>query len=267
MNDVSKLTVQQLSKRFMGADSVPAAEEIAVLERDPRTGVRRIASILRKRMDRTKAEKSRIDSMLSREKTLWKQGVSYIAGVDEVGVGPFAGPVVAAAVVFPRGIRIDGIRDSKRLDHDRRIKLDEIIRQSALGVGIGLVDVDEIDRMNIYQAALKAMRLALLNVKIKVQHVLVDGRRIPAIGIPQEVIVDGDDTVFSIASASIVAKVYRDTLMILYDREFPQYGFARHKGYGTAEHIRALREHGPCEIHRRSFNWGGDNAMAPGTGE
>ena len=142
------------------------------------------------------------------------------------------------------------------------MRLDGIIRRAVLGVGIGLVDVDEIDRINIYEAALKAMRLAILDVNIKVQHVLVDGRRIPALGIPQEVITNGDEKVFSIAAASIVAKVYRDNLMLLYDREFPQYGFARHKGYGTAEHIRALREHGPCEIHRRSFNWRGRSKQA-----
>ncbi len=260
MVNLSQLTVKEIGERFLSREDSPSYEEIATLESDPRSGARRVATVLKKRMEKTEAEKHRIDSMLQRERQLWDQGVSYVAGVDEVGIGPFAGPVVAAAAVFPKGVYLEGIRDSKKLDHTRRVKLEKIIRETALGIGVGLVDVDEIDRLNIYEAALKAMRLAILNVNIKVQHVLVDGRRIPEVGIPQEVICSGDEKIFSIAGASIVAKVYRDNLMILFDREFPQYGFARHKGYGTAEHIRAIREHGPCRLHRRSFNWRAGNS-------
>ncbi len=152
-------------------------------------------------------------------------------------------------------MRIEGVRDSKRLDHARRVALDTRIRGAALAVGIGSVDVEEIDRLNIRRASIKAMRLAILGLSLRVQHVLVDARVISGIGIPQEAIVGGDATVFSIAAASIVAKVYRDALMCALDADYPAYGFRRHKGYGTDEHLRALREHGPCPLHRRSFDW------------
>lgn len=255
MDDLRNLTVREIGERFGGMDGLPGEELLATLEGDGRAGVRRIAAGLRGRAERRARERRRIDAMLERERALWAGGVSYIAGIDEVGVGPFAGPVVAAAVVFSPGIYFEGIRDSKRLSHKQRVKLDGEIRRTALGVGVGLVDVEEIDRLNILQASLKAMRLALVDMGIKVQHVLVDGREIPGIGIPQDAIAGGDDSVFSIAAASIVAKVHRDGLMVAYDSEFPRYGFSRHKGYGTAEHIRALKQHGPCEIHRKSFSW------------
>ena len=254
MRDTSNMTVRKLREMFSG-DDVPSPAERALLEADPRAGVRRIASVLKKRTARRECERSRIAALLAHEKSLWERGVSYIAGVDEVGVGPFAGPVVAAAVVFPRGVFLEGIRDSKELSHERRVHLDGAIRREALSVGIGLVDAGEIDRINIYRATLEAMRLAILDLKMKIQHVLVDARTIPGIGIPQEAIAGGDGMIFSIAAASIVAKVYRDNLMLLYDTQYPRYGFARHKGYGTAEHIHALRAHGPCDIHRRSFDW------------
>jgi ribonuclease HII len=246
-------TVRELENRFIRGGETPSESELALLDADPRAGVRRIASVLRKRNERQDRERDRLTALLAHERSLWEKGVSYIAGVDEVGVGPFAGPVVAAAVVFPRGTAIEGIRDSKQLNHDRRMDLDGAIRREALSIGIGLVEAPEIDRLNIFRATLEAMRLAILDLKMKVQHVLVDGRTIPGIGIPQDAVVGGDGKIFSIAAASIVAKVHRDNLMISYDKQYPHYGFARHKGYGTAEHIRALREHGPCEIHRRSF--------------
>lgn len=255
MINLSKLTVKQVGERFLASGEVPSRDEFALLESDPRAGVRRVASTLKKRSEKKEREKRRIYEMLERETLLWGSGISYIAGVDEVGVGPFAGPVVAAAVVFSPDVHLEGIRDSKKLDHKRRVKLDEDIRRVALAFGIGLVDVEDIDRLNIRRAALQAMRLAILDLNMKVQHVLVDGGEIPGIGIPQEAIIDGDEKVYSIAAASIIAKVHRDNIMLLYDSEFPQYGFARHKGYGTAEHIRALKEHGPCEIHRKSFEW------------
>lgn len=257
MSDMPKATVRELEDRFIRGGESPTDSELALLEADPRAGVRRIASVLKKRNARLGRERDRLAALLAHERSLWDKGISYIAGVDEVGVGPFAGPVVAAAVVFPRGTAIEGVRDSKQLDHDRRVKLDGAIRREALSVGIGLVEAAEIDRINIFRATLEAMRLAILDLKMKVQHVLVDGRAIPGIGIPQDAIVGGDGKIFSIAAASIVAKVYRDDLMLSYDKQYPRYGFARHKGYGTAEHIRALREHGPCEIHRRSFDWKG----------
>jgi ribonuclease HII len=255
MTDLAGLTIKEIEERFLRRPEPPPAEELAALEADPRAGARRAAASLRRRAAEGERESRRIEEMLARERALWAGGISYVAGVDEVGVGPFAGPVVAAAVVFAPGVRIPGVRDSKQLDHGRRVALDALIREAALGIGIGAVEPEEIDRLNIHHASLKAMRLALLGVALHVEHVLVDARTIPGIGIPQEAIIGGDALIFSIAAASIVAKVHRDALMLAYDAEYPEYGFRRHKGYGTAEHIRAIREHGPCPIHRKSFDW------------
>ncbi|MDD5556711.1 MAG: ribonuclease HII [bacterium] len=253
MKDWSALTVDEIGAALGGEP--PPEGDLAALEADPRAGARGLAAALRRRMAARREEAGRIERMLEREHSLWARGVSYVAGVDEVGVGPFAGPVVAAAVIFPRGVSIPGVRDSKVLTHERRVALDARIREAALSVGIGAASNGEIDRLDILRASLEAMRRALLDLEIAAEHVLVDGRHIPGIGAPQEAIVDGDATIFSVAAASIVAKVHRDRIMLRYDRLYPRYGFARNKGYGTAEHIRALREHGPCAIHRRSFDW------------
>jgi ribonuclease HII len=203
----------------------------------------------------------RVFPHLALEQKLWRQGLCVVAGVDEVGMGPLAGPVVAAAVVFPSVATAAtddqsfpaGVRDSKALTAKAREQLDQQIRQMALGVGIGVVEVEEIDRINIYHAGLKAMRLALAQLPLATEHVLVDGRSMPDLPCPQTRIVKGDRDVYSIAAASIVAKVYRDQLMIAFDQLYPEYGFARHMGYGTVAHRDALRRCGPCPIHRRSF--------------
>jgi ribonuclease HII len=193
--------------------------------------------------------------MLSRERELWTAGLVHVAGVDEVGVGPLAGPVVAAAVVLPPDIKLNGVRDSKILTAAQRQALDARIRERAVAVGLGVVEVEEIDRLNIYQASLRAMASAVAALPVAPQHLLVDGRsrRIPGCAIEQTQIVDGDRLVYSIAAASIVAKVHRDRLMRELDERYPGYGFARHVGYATAAHLKALGELGPCAIHRRSF--------------
>lgn len=168
-------------------------------------------------------------------------------------MGPLAGPVVAAAVVLPSDVCIDGVSDSKALPRHRREALEAQIRECALGVGIGMVEVEEIDEINIYQAGLLAMRRAVAALPIVPQHLLVDSRRIPDLDIQQTCVDDGDETVYSIAAASIVAKVYRDRLMCELDERYPGYGFASHAGYATAAHLDALRRLGPSPIHRRSF--------------
>jgi ribonuclease HII len=178
-----------------------------------------------------------------------------MAGVDEVGRGPLAGPVVAAAVIFPPDIEIAAIDDSKALDEPTRLHLETEIRGKAAAVGIGVVEVEEIDRLNIYHAGLRAMQLALGNLAIVPQHILVDSRTIPGVSQPQSSFDKGDGINFSIAAASIVAKVHRDRLMTELDALYPGYGFASHKGYATAEHQNAIRELGPCPIHRRSFDY------------
>jgi ribonuclease HII len=191
------------------------------------------------------------------EQKLWRRGLSVVAGVDEVGMGPLAGPVVAAAVVFPAHVSFEslpqGVRDSKTLTAKARERLEPQIRLAAVGVGIGIVEVEEIDRINIYQAGLKAMRLALSQLPTVPDHILIDGRSLPDLSPPQTTFIKGDRDVYSIAAASIVAKVYRDRLMTALHERYPQYGFARHMGYGTAAHREAIRQFGPCPAHRKSF--------------
>ena len=195
----------------------------------------------------------RLATLLTRERELWASGIERIAGVDEAGVGPLAGPVVAAAVIFPPDFGIPGVDDSKKLTPDRRATLALAIRDSALAFAVALVEPEEIDRINVYQATLAAMALALDGLAVKPQHVLVDARRIPGCDLPQEAIIKGDAHCHAIAAASILAKTTRDDLMRRYDREFPGYGFADHKGYPTESHRDAIRRLGPCAIHRRSF--------------
>ena len=187
------------------------------------------------------------------ERALWGAGFALVAGVDEVGMGPLAGPVVAAAVVLPADVAIDGVADSKSVPKAKRATLAGQIAASALGVGIGLVEVDEIDAINIYQAGLLAMRRAVEALPVVPNHLLIDSRRIPECPIQQTCVDDGDATVYSIAAASIVAKVHRDRLMCELDERYPGYGFAAHAGYATAAHLQALRSLGPSPVHRKSF--------------
>jgi ribonuclease HII len=187
------------------------------------------------------------------ENELHASGVCFVAGVDEAGRGPLAGPVVAAAVILPEGVSIPGVDDSKKLTAAKREALYDVILQSALATGTGIVGHEEIDRINILQATFRAMHQALAALSITPGHVLVDGNRFAGTGIPFSTIVDGDALSHSIAAASIIAKVTRDRLLRDYDRVYPAYGFARHKGYGTAQHRAAILAHGPCPIHRRTF--------------
>jgi len=196
--------------------------------------------------------KTKIDYAI--ERSLWRQGVEHVAGIDEAGRGPLAGPVVAAAVVFPHDLWIYGVNDSKLLKAFRRDELYDIISETAIGVGIGIVSHEVIDEINIYQATMKAMNEAVAGLDVTPDHLLVDGPRFSGSAISHTAIIDGDAMCFTIAAASIIAKVTRDRLMTEYHKEFPQYGFAKHKGYGTREHCDALRKYGPSPIHRRSFH-------------
>ncbi len=198
-------------------------------------------------------ERKRISKMLNYERQCWRKGTKFVVGIDEAGRGPLAGPVVAAAVLFPQNIFIAGINDSKKLSAARRERLYDLISEKALAIGVGTCDEKVIDQINILQATYCAMKGAIANLGISPEHVLVDGRLIPDLNIPQTPIVGGDGKCFSIAAASIIAKVTRDRLMMTYDRQFPHYGFAQHKGYPTKKHIQAIIEHGYCSIHRVSF--------------
>ena len=199
------------------------------------------------------------------EEETYSRGYQRIAGLDEVGRGPLAGPVVAAAVIFPRGFSNPDIKDSKLLSASQRSRLVPSIERSAVSWGIGIVEVEEIDRVNILNASLRAMVKALTKLRPLPDCLLIDGNQaIPGklldgsrgsfkIQPQQKTIVKGDQLCFSIAAASILAKVARDALMVKLDRRYPEYGFARHKGYSSIEHLEALRRYGPCPAHRRSF--------------
>jgi len=198
-------------------------------------------------------ERSRIKKLLYWERQLWEAGYLFVAGVDEAGRGPLAGPVVAAAVVFPKEPFIAGITDSKKISAKVREQLASVIKVEALGIGIGIVDEREIDRSNIRQATLFAMQAALDDLPVVPDFVLIDGRDTLPSTRPSRALIKGDRISFSIAAASIIAKVTRDRLMVDYHEEYPKYGFLRNKGYPTREHLQALRRYGPCPIHRRSF--------------
>ncbi|MDP3699629.1 MAG: ribonuclease HII [Hylemonella sp.] len=191
--------------------------------------------------------------LLAEQATLVWDTPGLVAGVDEAGRGPLAGPVVAAAVILDDLHPIEGLADSKKLTAARRERLYDEIRAKALCCSIAEASVEEIDRLNILQATLLAMRRAVEGLRLKPAKVLVDGNRLPVLDVLAEAIVRGDATVPAISAASILAKVYRDRWCAEYDREFPQYGFAAHKGYGTAEHLAALRAHGACPQHRKTF--------------
>jgi ribonuclease HII len=251
---MKQLSLKEIQDKYTANAPVSPAI-LRKLQRDPRTGARRLYKILAKRYNDQKKERNRLDAMLHFERLLWKAGIQHIAGVDEVGMGPLAGPVVAAAVVFPPGTEIAGIDDSKALDEETRERLDKEIRCKASALALGVVEVEEIDRINIYHAGIRAMQLALLSLPVPPQHILVDSRTIPGFAQPQNSFDKGDGINFSIASASIVAKVFRDRLMTELDVQYPGYGFASHKGYATPEHQRAIKELGPCPIHRRSFDY------------
>jgi len=191
--------------------------------------------------------------MNSFERRAHQLGYRSIAGIDEVGRGPLAGPVVAAAVILPPDYKNREIKDSKQLTAKKRDSLSEIIRQEALSIGLGLVEASVIDEVNIFQATLVAMKEATLNLSLTPDYLLIDGPHRIFVSIPQETIVKGDTRSVSVASASIIAKVTRDRIMEIYDRQFPQYNFFKNKGYATEEHREAIKKHGHCKIHRRSF--------------
>jgi ribonuclease HII len=187
------------------------------------------------------------------EARAWRLGLGRVAGIDEAGRGPLAGPVVAAAVILAPDRRVKGLADSKLLTPERREELFAVIQERALGVGVGAVDHETIDRINILEATRRAMAAALTALSVVPELVITDFVSLPALPCPQRNLVAGDRRCASVAAASIVAKVTRDRLMLDFDRRFPEYGFARHKGYATVEHFAALDRHGPCPIHRRSF--------------
>lgn len=243
-----------LRNRVRGATTLRAMRTLLRrLEGDPRAGARAMARQLERRAERHEFERRRQRRLFRLRDELLRRGARHVAGVDEVGVGPLAGPVVAAAVVLPRRSELPGLDDSKRVTPRHRERLAAAIREQALSYCVARAEVEEIDRHNIYWAALLAMRRAVEGLDVAPDHVLVDARTIPEIPFPQRALVKGDERDASIAAASILAKVDRDRWMRRLDGEHPGYGFARHMGYATAEHRAALGRLGPSPVHRRSF--------------
>lgn len=229
------------------------AELLAALQKDGRRSVQNLARSWQKKLETREKERQRIAAMWQYEQQAAANGYSWIAGTDEVGRGPLAGPVVAAAVILPEHADLPGIKDSKKLTEKQRVYLDTRIKEQAIAWAIAEVDEKTIDRINILEASRLAMQKAVQMLKQPADFVLVDGLPNPQITLPSQAIVKGDNKSISIAAASIIAKVYRDHLMDVYDQSYPGYGFAANKGYPTEAHLQAIGEMGPCPIHRISF--------------
>ena len=222
------------------------------LEQDSRSGVIQAIAKRKKEIQKRLDEDERLEKMLAYEKELYTQGIQLIAGVDEVGRGPLAGPVVAAAVILPKACKIPGLNDSKKIPKSKHKEIYEAVLQNAIAIGIGIKDNQVIDQVNIYEATKLAMREAIGQLEPQPQHLLIDAMRLD-LPIPQTSIIKGDANSLSIAAASIVAKVTRDQMMEEFDREYPGYDFAQNAGYGTAKHLAGLDKLGVTPIHRRSF--------------
>lgn len=250
-NHHHKETIREIKERFMG--DVPQ-EYIEELQNDTRTGVVKLVASYLKREKLQKEENQRIQMMWNFELEARKKGYSLIAGIDEVGRGPLAGPVVAAAVILPQNFDGTGMNDSKKLTEEERNRLRIHIEKHAISIGIGFVDVEYIDCYNILQASFEAMRIAIAQLTPLPDLLLVDAVKIPHVAIPQKNIIKGDALSHSIAAASIIAKTARDEYMRKIALMYPQYGFDQHVGYATAQHLKAIEENGPTPIHRQSFS-------------
>ncbi len=234
-------------------DPVALERLLETLSADARVGAAALAERVARRLAAMRREEARLSALFALRAQLRSSGATLVAGVDEVGMGPLAGPVVAAAVILPEVVDLPGLGDSKQVAPRVRERLAAAIHSQALAVAVGEVSAAELDRWNVYRAGLEAMRRAVVSLALPPEHLLVDARTVPGVGCPQTPLVKGDARDGSIAAASIVAKVHRDAWMRRLDGEHPGYGFARHMGYGTPEHLEALQRLGPCPEHRLSF--------------
>jgi ribonuclease HII len=250
---VTRLLLAQIRRRYVIETRPLDAETEAALIADPRPGAKAILHAIARRRAGNRSEGQRLRNLLQFETALWAAGVVHVAGVDEAGMSPLAGPVAAAAVIFAPGSRILGVDDSKKLDAGTRDRLAVEIKERALAWSVAFAEVEEIDRVNIYWAGLLAMRRAVEGLRIAPQHILLDARRLKDLQTPQQAIVNGDAKSLTIAAASILAKTARDALMCKLDTEYPGYGFSKHKGYPVREHVAALARLGASPVHRRSF--------------
>lgn len=250
-----QMPLSLLKERFLDGQAALPRGLLKAMEADGRRGVRELARRIRTRRSKNLKESQRLRKILRFETELWAEGFERIAGVDEAGMAPLAGPVVAAAVILPKNYRLQGLNDSKKImDPARREEMAAQIRLDALSWAVGYAEIEEIDRLNIYHAGLLAMRRAVYGLRVEPDFLLVDARKIPDCSCPQQGIIRGDLLSASIAAASIIAKTTRDAVMKELDRQFPGYGLASHKGYPTPVHCRALKELGALPIHRKSFS-------------
>lgn len=246
------MTIDSIRKEYQALSENELEIFIKKYENDERQGVQKMILSCRKRMEKAAAEAKRLENMLIYEKKYYDT-CDYICGIDEAGRGPLAGPVVAGAVILPKGLKIPYLNDSKQLSEKKREELYDVIMEQAVSVGVGIVSPDRIDEINILQATYEAMREAVGTLSYRPDVLLNDAVIIPELTIPQEKIIKGDAKSLSIAAASVIAKVTRDRMMKAYHELFPEYGFEKHKGYGSKEHIEMIQKIGPCAIHRRSF--------------
>ena len=244
-------TIKEVKERLAMIDELdhPFFEELIL---DGRAGVQAAISKRKRELQKQVDEDLRLEKMLAYEKELYTQGIELIAGVDEVGRGPLAGPVVAAAVILPKGCKIPGLNDSKKIPKAKHKEIYEDVLQNAIAIGVGVKDNHVIDQVNIYEATKLAMMEAIGQLEPQPQHLLIDAMKLD-LPISQTSIIKGDANSLSIAAASIVAKVTRDQMMEEFDKEYPGYDFAQNAGYGTAKHLAGLDQLGVTPIHRRSF--------------
>ena len=244
-------SIQEIKKEFENLKPEQIASKIASYQEDGRKGVQKLLLAEKKKLEKYSQEVERIEALCAYEKKYAQYDL--VCGIDEVGRGPLAGPVVAGAVILPKDCRILYINDSKKLSAKKREMLYEVIKKEAISYAFGMSTPERIDEINILQATYEAMRKAIANLSVTPQVLLNDAVTIPQVDLPQVPIIKGDAKSISIGAASIMAKVCRDRMMEEYDTIFPGYDFASNKGYGSKKHMEAIREKGPCPIHRRSF--------------
>lgn len=249
---MKKPSLQSLKEKAEAMEPQEAFEWLSTLSQEYGESAIKLADKYYKRSEAIKKENDRLMAMSSMELDAYTEGFLFVGGIDEAGRGPLAGPVVAACAILPPGILLHKLNDSKKLSAAVRDMLFDQIQEKALAFGIGVVDNETIDTINIYEATKKAMQLAIENMRICPDYLIIDAVRLP-VKIPQKAVPKADANSVSVAAASVLAKVTRDRMMDKLDQEYPGYGFAKHKGYGTEEHIQAIREKGLCPIHRRSF--------------
>jgi ribonuclease HII len=250
--NLKSFSVEQIRDLVMSVEPTEI-EFLQAMAEDPRMGVQKLYQRLLRKRRQQQEEAGRMALLFLQEDDLRARGYRVIAGVDEAGRGPLAGPVVAAAVVFGKQVDLPGLNDSKKLTSSRREALAWQIKKQSLAWAVGVSTVSEILRLNIHQASLVAMRRAVLGLEVSPEHVLADGFAIPGLEAAQTSLVGGDGRSAVIAAASIIAKTTRDRLMEVCHHLYPRYGFDRHKGYGTAGHLQALEQYGPCPLHRMGF--------------